>query len=72
MGRGYAWLDTGTHGSLLDAGNFVRTLSDRQGMQSGCPEEIAYNQGWIDAEQLAEHAKRFGKSEYGRYLQRLI
>ena len=48
MGRGYAWLDTGTHGSLLDAGNFVRTLEKRQGMQTGCPEEIAFNNGWID------------------------
>ncbi|MGB0914287.1 MAG: glucose-1-phosphate thymidylyltransferase RfbA, partial [Phaeobacter italicus] len=50
MGRGYAWLDTGTHGSLLDAGNFVRTLQERQGLQTGCPEEIAYDQGWISAE----------------------
>ena len=52
MGRGYAWLDTGTHGSLLDAGNFVRTLQERQGLQTGCPEEIAYDQGWISAEAL--------------------
>ncbi|WP_343080001.1 glucose-1-phosphate thymidylyltransferase RfbA [Ostreiculturibacter nitratireducens] len=72
MGRGYAWLDTGTHGSLLDAGNFVRTLSLRQGMQTGCPEEIAYNAGWIDADDLRAHAKRFGKSDYGRYLSDLI
>ncbi|WP_126975458.1 glucose-1-phosphate thymidylyltransferase RfbA [Frigidibacter oleivorans] len=72
MGRGYAWLDTGTHTSLLDAGNFVRTLSARQGMQSGCPEEIAYLLGWIDAEALAAQAKRFGKSDYGRYLEGLI
>ncbi|MEI4473746.1 glucose-1-phosphate thymidylyltransferase RfbA [Frigidibacter sp. MR17.24] len=72
MGRGYAWLDTGTHGSLLDAGNFVRTLSLRQGMQSGCPEEIAFNQGWIDRDQLAAHAKTFGKSDYGRYLAGLL
>ena len=50
MGRGFAWLDTGTHESLLDAGNFVRTLEQRQGMQSGCPDEIAYDCGWIDAE----------------------
>jgi glucose-1-phosphate thymidylyltransferase len=72
MGRGFAWLDTGTHASLLDAGNFVRTLSQRQGMQSGCPEEIAFGAGWIDAAQLAEQAKRFGKSDYGRYLSQLI
>ena len=68
MGRGFAWLDTGTHGSLLDAGNFVRTLSVRQGMQSGCPEEIAFHAGWISADQMREHAKKFGKSDYGRYL----
>ncbi|MCR8724101.1 glucose-1-phosphate thymidylyltransferase RfbA [Frigidibacter sp. ROC022] len=72
MGRGFAWLDTGTHGSLLDAGNFVRTLSQRQGMQSGCPEEIAYEMGWIDADKMAEHARTYGKTEYGRYLARLI
>ncbi|MEJ1993200.1 MAG: glucose-1-phosphate thymidylyltransferase RfbA [Maritimibacter sp.] len=72
MGRGYAWLDTGTHGSLLDAANFVRTLSLRQGMQSGCPEEIAYSMGWIDADALASHAKRYGKSEYGKYLSSLL
>lgn len=72
MGRGFAWLDTGTHGSLLDAGNFVRTLSVRQGMQSGCPEEIAFTQGWIDRDTLAAHAKKFGKSDYGKYLSRLL
>ncbi|MEJ2002088.1 MAG: glucose-1-phosphate thymidylyltransferase RfbA [Maritimibacter sp.] len=72
MGRGYAWLDTGTHGSLLDAANFVRTLSLRQGMQSGCPEEIAYSVGWINADALASHAKRYGKSEYGKYLSSLL
>ena len=71
MGRGFAWLDTGTHGSLLDAGNFVRTLALRQGMQSGCPEEIAYNAGWISRAQLIEQAKRLGKSDYGKYLARL-
>ena len=72
MGRGFAWLDTGTHASLLDAGNFVRTLSERQGMQSGCPEEIAFLQGWIGREQLAAHARRFAKSDYGRYLEGLL
>ena len=68
MGRGYAWLDTGTHGSLLDAGNFVRTLSVRQGMQSGCPEEIAYHAGWIDDAKMAEHAETYKKTDYGKYL----
>lgn len=72
IGRGYAWLDTGTHASLLDAGNFVRTLSDRQGLQSGCPEEIAYEAGWIDNAQLAVRAKMFGKTHYGRYLRNLL
>lgn len=72
MGRGFAWLDTGTHQSLLDAGNFVRTLSVRQGMQSGCPEEIAFSNGWIDSERLLEHAEIFGKTDYGRYLKALL
>ena len=72
MGRGFAWLDTGTHGSLLDAGNFVRTLSERQGTQVGCPEEIAFHAGWISRDELAAHAKRFGKSTYGQYLKRLL
>ena len=68
MGRGYAWLDTGTHGSLLDAGNFVRTLEKRQGQQTGCLEEIAYDQGWIDHAQLMERARMFAKNDYGDYL----
>ncbi|QYJ06366.1 glucose-1-phosphate thymidylyltransferase RfbA [Qipengyuania flava] len=72
MGRGFAWLDTGTHGSLLDAGNFVRTLSLRQGMQVGSPEEIAFDNGWIDEAQLAERADLFGKTEYGKYLRGLL
>ena len=72
MGRGYAWLDTGTHGSLLDAGNFVRTLTERQGLQSGCPEEIAYQLGWIDAEALAARADLFRKNGYGAYLAGLL
>ena len=72
MGRGYAWLDTGTHASLLDAGNFVRTLQARQGLQTGCLDEIAYSRGWIDAETLAERAETFGKNEYGRYLKSLL
>ena len=68
MGRGYAWLDTGTHASLLDAGNFVRTLEARQGLQTGSPEEIAFEQGWISKEHLLEIAKPLGKNAYGRYL----
>ncbi|MHA7876893.1 glucose-1-phosphate thymidylyltransferase RfbA [Roseivivax sp.] len=72
MGRGYAWLDTGTHGSLLDAGNFVRTLVERQGLQIGNPDEIAYMAGWVDAAQVAARAESFGKNDYGRYLKRLI
>lgn len=68
MGRGYAWLDTGTHTSLLDAGNFVRTLEARQGLQTGSPDEIAYQQGWISAQDLALRAERFAKNAYGRYL----
>ncbi|MCE0507191.1 glucose-1-phosphate thymidylyltransferase RfbA [Roseivivax sp. GX 12232] len=72
MGRGYAWLDTGTHGSLLDAGNFVRTLVERQGLQIGNPDEIAYMAGWVDATQVAARAESFGKNDYGRYLKRLI
>ena len=68
MGRGFAWLDTGTHTSLLDASNFVRTLTERQGQQVGCIEEIAYNRGWIDRSQLRERAGIFAKNDYGRYL----
>ena len=68
MGRGYAWLDTGTHGSLLDAGNFVRTLTERQGLQTGCLEEIAFKNGWISEAALAERAEMFTKNDYGRYL----
>jgi len=72
MGRGYAWLDTGTHGSLLDAGNFVRTLQMRQGMQAGCPDEIAYDMGWIDADALRARAEMFNKNDYGQYLEGLL
>ena len=71
MGRGYAWLDTGTHGSLLDAGNFVRTLEERQGLQSGCPEEIAFEQGWISREHLLAQASVYRKNAYGAYLQKV-
>ena len=72
MGRGFAWLDTGTHGSLLDAGNFVRTLSERQGLQVGSPEEIAFGKGWISAEDLRARAEAFAKNSYGDYLLGLL
>ena len=71
MGRGYAWLDTWTHASLLDAANFVRTLTERQGLQIGSPDEIAYQMKWIDKEQLRERAATFGKNKYGQYLMKL-
>ena len=72
LGRGYAWLDTGTHASLLDAGNFVRTLEQRQGLQTGSPDEIAFQRAWIDADQLAERAAKFAKNAYGQYLRRIL
>ena len=72
MGRGYAWLDTGTHGNLLDAGNFVRTLEKRQGLQVGSPDEIAYEQSWITRDQLKERAEKFQKNDYGQNLNRLL
>ncbi len=72
MGRGFAWLDTGTHGSLLDAGNFVRTLTDRQGMQTGSLDEIAWQNDWIDDAALVERAQLFAKSTYGAYLKQLL
>jgi len=72
MGRGYAWLDTGTHGSLLDAGNFVRTLEERQGLQTGSPDEIAFKMKWIDSESLRVQASRYKKNTYGKYLMSLI
>ena len=72
LGRGYAWLDTGTHSSLLDAGNFVRTLENRQGVQMGCPEEIAFNASWIDANALKERLKKLGNNAYSQYLQELL
>jgi len=71
MGRGYAWLDTGTHASLLDAGNFVRTIEERQGQQIGSPEEVAFELGWISRDDLAEQAARYKKNAYGTYLAKL-
>ncbi len=72
MGRGYAWLDTGTHESLLDAGQFVATIEHRQGLKIACPEEIAFHQGWVDAAQLEQQVKRLAKSGYGQYLQQVL
>jgi glucose-1-phosphate thymidylyltransferase len=72
LGRGYAWLDTGTHAALLEAAEFVRTIQDRQGLLVGCPEEVAYLQGFISAESLHRLAAKYSKTAYGRYLQRLI
>jgi len=72
MGRGFAWLDTGTHASLADATNFVRALIDRQGLQIACIEEIAWSRGWIDARQLNILSNGYGKSSYGRYLKDLL
>jgi len=71
MGRGFAWLDTGTHASLLDAGNFVRTIEERQNVKIGCPEEIAFSQGWIGESDLRALAAPYLKTEYGRYLLRI-
>ena len=72
LGRGYAWLDTGTHDALLEAGEFVRSIQHRQGLLVGCPEEIAYNVGFIGVEDLRRLAASLGNSGYGRYLQRLL
>jgi glucose-1-phosphate thymidylyltransferase len=72
MGRGYAWLDTGTHDSLLEAGQFIATLEKRQGLKVACPEEIAYRSGWITAEQLEAQARPMLKNGYGQYLMRLL
>ena len=72
MGRGYAWFDAGTHDSLLQAAEFVRTIQQRQGLQIACPEEIAYRLGHIDAAQLQRLAEPLLKTDYGRYLVRIL
>jgi glucose-1-phosphate thymidylyltransferase len=72
MGRGYAWLDTGTHDSLLEASQFIATLENRQGLKVSCPEEISYRQGWINASQLEKLAAPLSKNGYGEYLQRVL
>jgi glucose-1-phosphate thymidylyltransferase len=72
MGRGYAWLDTGTHDSLLEAASFIATLQKRQGLQVACPEEIAFTQQWIDAAQIQKLATPLTKNGYGQYLLGLL
>ncbi|NMG46002.1 glucose-1-phosphate thymidylyltransferase RfbA [Aromatoleum toluvorans] len=72
LGRGFAWLDTGTHESLLEAGHFVHTIEHRQGLKVACPEEIAYHNGWINADELRERAAPLKKSGYGQYLLNLL
>jgi glucose-1-phosphate thymidylyltransferase len=71
LGRGFAWLDTGTHDSLMEAGNYIQTIENRQGLKVCCPEEIAYLNGWIDADQLLKLAAPLAKTGYGQYLQQL-
>ena len=72
LGRGFAWLDTGTHDSLMEASHFVQTIEARQGLKVACLEEIAYHQGWLSADRLAHQAAALGKTGYGRYLQQLL
>ena len=71
LGRGFAWLDTGTHDSLIDAGQFVQTVEKRQGLKVACLEEIAFFNGWIEKEQILKQANLLGKTDYGKYLAEL-
>lgn len=71
LGRGFAWLDTGTMDSLIDAANFVKTIQNNQGIRISAPEEIAWRKGWIDTEKLVESAEKYGKSDYGKYLKKI-
>ena len=72
LGRGHAWLDTGTHDSLHDAGSFIRTIETRTGIKICCPEEIAYHAGWIDGDEVLARAAALGKTEYAAYLRRIV
>jgi glucose-1-phosphate thymidylyltransferase len=72
LGRGYAWLDTGTHESMMDAGNYIATVENRQGLKVCCPEEIAFQNGWIDAQQVRELARPLAKTGYGQYLLQML
>jgi glucose-1-phosphate thymidylyltransferase len=72
LGRGFAWLDTGTHDSLMEAGHYVQTIETRQGLKVACLEEIAYRNGWLSAEQLQQQAQALNKTGYGQYLFRLL
>ena len=71
MGRGFTWLDTGTHDSLIEASNYIKTVEARQGLKVGCPEAIAYQMGYISKKQLLNQAEVYGNSSYGKYLRQI-